>query len=416
MNGSYLGPTLRAQRGERVVVNVHNGLAEPTTMHWHGMHVPARYDGGPHTPIAPQETWSPTWIVDQPAASLWYHPHPHDSTALHVYRGVAGMFLIDEEESTGLGLPQEYGVDDVPLIVQDKKFHDDGTLDEGGGLLSPTGPLGGTITVNGVIGPYLDVTTTTVRLRVLNASGARVYNVGLDSGAAFTMIASDGGLLAAPYDTDRLLLSPGERAEILVAVQPGERTVLRSFPGELGADFFSQRFAGGDDTLDLIELRAADTLTPSEPVPTRLAELPRLDAADARVERTFELSGSQINGAEMEMARIDETVELGATEIWRVTNASGTPHNFHIHDVQFQVLDVDGEPPPEPLRGWKDTVYLPPNSTFRLIMRFTDYADPNTPYMYHCHVLRHEDQGLMGQFVVVEPGSDAGTPHTDHNG
>lgn len=128
-NGSYLGPTLRATRGDRVRINVRNGLPEDTTLHWHGMHLPAAADGNPHQLIEPGDTWSPSWRIDQPAATLWYHPHPHGRTADHVYRGVAGLFLLDDPDGPD-GLPAEYGVDDIPVILQDKRIRDDGSLDD----------------------------------------------------------------------------------------------------------------------------------------------------------------------------------------------------------------------------------------------------------------------------------------------
>jgi len=147
-NGSYLGPTLRAARGEEVRVNVHNDLDETTTVHWHGMHLPARFDGGPHQPIEPGQTWSPQWRIDQPAATLWYHPHPHGETEEHVNRGLAGMFILDDPHSKVADrLPHEYGVDDIPLIVQDKRLDGDGEIQDGG--------LGEDVLVNGTHGPYL---------------------------------------------------------------------------------------------------------------------------------------------------------------------------------------------------------------------------------------------------------------------
>lgn len=422
VNQDYLGQTLRASRGETVLINVHNGLPVETSLHWHGMHLPARMDGGPHQPIAPGQTWSPTWTVDQPAASLWYHPHLHGETAEHVYRGVAGMFIVDDEESAGLDLPDEYGVDDIPVIVQDKRITGDGRLNDGQSLFSPTGQLGDTIAVNGVVGPYLDVSTERVRLRVLNASNARVYNLGLDDDRSFQLIASDGGLLAAPHVTNRLQLSPGERAEIVVTMSAGERAVVRSHPAELGADFFNQRFAGGDDTFDLLELRAAGTLAESDPVPPALSARSELSAPPdlvAAPTRTIELSSpTTLDAKKMDLGRVDQVVTVGDTEVWEVRNADGTPHSFHIHDVQFRVLDIDGAPPPPQLSGSKDTIYLAPGTTARLVLTFTDYTDPDVPYMYHCHLLRHEDGGMMGQFVVVEPGQAAGSPptHERHGG
>jgi blue copper oxidase len=413
VNGSYLGPTVRAARGEQVVLNVRNALDEQTTVHWHGMHLPARMDGGPHQPINTGSTWSPTWRIGQPAATLWYHPHPHGETAKHVYRGIAGMFIVDDAVSSR-DLPSRYGVDDVPVIVQDRRFDDAGQLDEAAAPGRSTGLLGDTILVNGTVAPHLDVTSQRVRLRLLNASNARIYDFGLSDGRTLTVIGSDGGLLAKPYDTQRIMLSPGERAEVVVTVRAGERTVLRSYPPALGADFWNERFAGGDDSFDVLELRAADSLTPSPAVPARLADLPRLEATSAVTTRHFDLGGTHINGRDMDMDRIDETVTVGETEIWRLSNRGGTPHNFHVHDVQFQVLDVDGERPPAHLGGWKDTVFVPPDTSVTLVMRFSDYTDPDVPYMFHCHLLAHEDRGMMGQFVVVQPGQSAGAPAHHH--
>ncbi len=407
-NGDYLGPTLRAKRGEQVAVKVHNRLPEETSVHWHGMHLPAEMDGGPHQPVAPGDTWTPSWKVDQPAATLWYHPHPHGETAKHVYRGLAGMFIVDDP-ATSADLPDTYGVDDIPVIVQDKKLRDD-ELDDSPSFMGGVGILGDTIAVNGTVAPYQPVTTERVRLRLLNGSNGRIYDFGFADGRRFALVGTDGGLLAKPHQTTRVMLSPGERAEIVVTLRPGERTVLRSFPPDLGLDGFSGRFVGGEDTLDVLQLRAADTLTANATVPARLADVPRMDDTDAAERRDFRLGGHNINQRQMAMNRLDAVVTKDTTEVWNVVNADGTPHSFHIHDVQFQVLTVDGAPPPPHLAGWKDTVYLTPNVEFALIMRFADYADPDTPYMFHCHVLFHEDAGMMGQFVVVEPGQRPGLP------
>lgn len=151
-NGSHLGPTLRASRGEEVVVDVRNRLDEATTVHWHGMHLPAAADGGPHQVVEPGASWTPSWEIDQPAATLWYHPHPHGDTEKHVYRGLAGLFILDDAEEAELDLPREYGVDDVPVIVQDKRFADEGSLIED--ERERLGILGDTLLVNGTYGPY----------------------------------------------------------------------------------------------------------------------------------------------------------------------------------------------------------------------------------------------------------------------
>jgi FtsP/CotA-like multicopper oxidase with cupredoxin domain len=407
-NGSYLGPTIRLERGDDVTVDVVNELDEATTVHWHGMHLPAEMDGGPHQMIAPDGTWRPSWTVDQPAGTLWYHPHPHGETEDHVSRGLAGMIWLDDPGSAIRDqLPRSYGVDDVPVIVQDVEF-EGGRPERGSSFLSQPGALGDEILVNGTYGPYFDVTTELVRLRLLNASTARVYDFGFADDRAFNLIGTDGGLLPAPVELERLMLSPGERAEIVVRFRPGERVALRSYPPDLRENFLSEPFDGGSDRFDVLELRAADRLAPSPSLPERLAAAP--DLADPGVQepdRTFELAGRSINGQKMDMGRIDEVVELGDTEVWEVRNVDGGYHNFHVHDVQFQVLSIDGAPPPAALGGWKDTVLVRPGEAIQLAVRFSDYADPDTPYMYHCHLLMHEDHGMMGQFVVVQPGTSA---------
>jgi blue copper oxidase len=415
-NGSYLGPTVRAARGDKIVMNVRNDLAEPTTIHWHGMHLPAAADGGPHQPIQPGSTWSPSWRVDQPAATLWYHPHPHETTEDHVYRGLAGLFLLDDPEAGALPLPDRYGVDDIPVILQDKRFDRDGNLDYGPSPFSPIGRLGDQLLVNGTHDPHLDITSQRVRLRLLNASTARVYSVGFADDRTFDLIASDGGLLERPHRTTRVPLSPGERAEIVAAFQPGERVLLRSFPPDLGLDRFQGRFAGADDAFDLLQLRAATTLTPSPPVPDRLAHHQQLDEAGVVRTRRLELNGSsRINDLRMDLGRIDQTVTAATTERWEITNRSGNPHNFHVHGVQFNVASYLGGPPPPHLAGWKDTVFLPPDGTVRLLVQFPGYSDPILPYMFHCHLLQHEDNGMMGQFLVVQPGQAPTSPSQQHH-
>jgi blue copper oxidase len=409
-NGDYLGPTLRATRGERIAVDVRNDLTEATTVHWHGMHLPPTMDGSPHQMIRPGQTWSPTWTIDQPAATLWYHPHRHGETAPHVYRGLAGMFLVDDPAAE-VDLPRRYGVDDIPVIVQDKRFGRGGRLNENDPAFSDVGILGDTVVVNGTIGPYLDVTTERIRLRLLNASNARGYGFGFADDREFAMVASDGGLLSAPYRTRALTLAPGERAEIVVAVRPGERAVLRSTPPDLGLNPIARRFVGGADTLDILELRAAATLAPSPAVPSRLADLPALDPSRAVARRAFRLAGHSINGRTMDMSRADATVTRATTEAWQVVNTDGSPHSFHVHGVGFRVLTMDGRPPPPDLAGWKDTLYLKPGVRYETLIDLPRHADPRTPYMFHCHVLTHEDRGMMGQFLVVEPGA-AGELHT----
>lgn len=412
-NGTYLGPTLRAHRGERVRVDIRNHLPEASSVHWHGMHLPAAADGGPHQPIEPGARWSPQWTVDQPAATLWYHPHPHGATESHVRRGLAGLFLIDDDARTGL--PATYGVDDLPVIVQDVRFRG-AQFDHRRHIFADTGLLGDRTMVNGTLAPYREVSDELIRLRLLNAASARVFTFGLSDERPFALIGTDGGLLERPVTMTGIRLSPGERAEIVVRMRPAERVTLRGLRTDLGDGFWNRRFSGGDDTFDVLELRAAETLGTTTVVPDRLVSSAPPRAADSVRERHFDLRLPNINGRPMAMDRIDTVVERGSTETWIVRNSDGMTHNFHVHDVQFAVAAVDGAPPAPHLRGPKDTVLLPPGTEMRLVLRFDGPADPDHPYMYHCHLLWHEDQGMMGQFVVVEPGATVATiPRPDHH-
>ncbi|MGX5694696.1 multicopper oxidase family protein [Agromyces soli] len=415
-DGDYLGPTLVAERGERVRVDVSNSLDEPTTVHWHGMHLPAEMDGGPHQVVEPGAHWSPSWAIDQPAATLWYHPHPHGETETHVARGLAGLFLLHDERERALGLPSEYGVDDVPVIVQDTGFSAEGRLE--GAQRGYAGGLGDELIVNGTRSPFLEVHDELVRLRLLNASTARSYAFTWSDGRPMRQIASDGGLLEASVDLDRLRLSPGERAEVLLRVEPGERVVLQSrmTPEIAGLVGPVAATNGGDDAFDVLEVRAAATLDLASPVPAVLNEIADFDETQIAADRRFELNDSfEINGRAMDMGRIDEQVTVDTLERWTVVNDTALPHSFHVHDVQFRLASIDGAPPPPELAGWKDTIFVEPGREYVLLMRFEDYADPDTPYMYHCHLLWHEDQGMMGQFAVVEPGPRATMPEETHH-
>ncbi|MFE3738299.1 multicopper oxidase family protein [Streptomyces sp. NPDC059134] len=414
VNGTYLGPTLRARRGERVEFTVRNGLDQDTSLHWHGMHLPAAMDGGPHQIVPAGGTWRPRWTIDQPAATLWYHPHVHGSTADHMYRGLSGLFIVDDEDTKASTLPSAYGVDDIPMIVQDRAFDADNQFEKRVPLGGALGVIGDEVLVNGTLGPYVDVTTTLVRLRLLNASSARLYNFGFSDNRTFALVATDGGLLARAWNTERLYLSPGERAEIVVAFTPGERVELRSYPSEYGG--FLGRIDGFDDRLDICQFRAAATLLDDARIPATLGVAPDLAGEKVTRERSFVLASDQINGRSMAMDRIDFGVRENTVEVWDVVNDNGFLHNFHVHEAQFQVLTVDGRKPAPHLRGWKDTVLLAQGKHYRLAIRFGSHTDPDTPYMYHCHLLQHEDNGMMGQFVVLGKDEKPGTvPRTHHH-
>jgi bilirubin oxidase len=352
------------------------------------------------------DTWRAEFTIMNEAATYFYHPHLMDKTGEHVYRGLAGLFIIKDPENA-LALPDQYGIDDIPLITQDKSFGADGSLEYDG---KNDGVKGDIILVNGAITPKFQAPAQLVRFRVLNASNARIYNVGFSDDRQFHQIATDGGLLAEPVPLTRLLLSPGERAEIVVDFggQEGKQLRLVSFLDEMQSlNPFWVRDALDKKAFDVLTIGIkSPTARAISAAPDTLARIVRLKESQATKTRKFVLKmplfgGMTINGQSMDINRIDQTVKLGDIEIWEIFNPTEMFHPFHIHDIQFQILTRNGQPPPENERGWKDTVLVKQKETVRVIAQYSDFAGPDVPYMFHCHILEHEDAGMMGQFVVV---------------
>lgn len=393
-NGDYLGPVIRVKKGDDVSVKVTNELDEATTLHWHGLEVDGEDDGGPHSGIQPGTTWNPEFTIDQHAATLWYHPHLLHKTGEHVYKGLAGLFLIDDEDSKKLDLPDEYGVNDIPLIVQDKQLDENGQFEYDLSMHDVMmGLQGDTIMVNGAINPYVEVPKGKVRFRLLNGSNARIYQFALSNGQDFYQIGTDGGLLEEPVKLNSLVLSSAERAELIVdfsEYDEGESVELM------------------DQGLPFMKFVVTGEEKGPEEIPSQLVEIPDVDESTAARTREFVMSGMgrnvTINGKQMDMDRIDEQLKLHDTEIWEISNEGmgmmgnnmGMAHPFHGHGTQFLILDRDGNPPPANERGWKDTILVEPGEKVRAIATF----DHKGLFMYHCHILEHEDAGMMGQFNV----------------
>jgi len=434
INGNYLGPTLRFKRNEKVSLKVTNTIGEPSSLHWHGFHLPPTEDGGPHQEIAANQLWNPSFDVVQFAGTYWYHSHVMHNAGAQVYNGLAGMIIVEDEEQDVL-LPHSYGVDDIPVILQDRRFDSDGALVYMNRYEDRVmGMLGDTILVNGTVNPTIRTASKLLRLRLLNASNARTYNLGFSDDREFFQIASDGGFLETPVPLTRLQLAVAERAEILVEFDPGEDVSLLNialppaFPDFPGAMSEMMR-ALNTQAFDILHFSADASLTENGELPSRLANIFRLPEAAATNTRSFRLGmgngmrsgedagpgrgarngrgggfgGGQfsINGRLMAENYINERIEFNTTEIWELTNTSPMMHPFHVHNGQFQLLDRNGASPPDNELGWKDTVKVGPGETVRIIMRFTDFRDEENPYMYHCHILEHEDRGMMGQFLVV---------------
>jgi len=409
-NGNFLGPTIRVRNGQRFRINVKNSLPQTTTLHWHGLHLPAKWDGGPRQPISSGSNWNPDFTIKQQAATLWYHPHAMGLTGEQVYNGLAGMFIIEDEVSDQLDIPKDYGKDDIPLIIQDRRFLNNGQfayVQNRHDVMN--GVIGNYLLVNGAMQPVLSVHAGLVRLRILNGSNSSIYRIAFANQQRFQVIASDGGFLERPITMDRMLLSAGERIEVVVdfsATSLGKQISL--MVDQVGGNRF--------EALRIKIDRAAETAVK---IPGHLRPLDRIPASEATVKRTFIMEtmgmgggrmgmgmmsgGLSINGKKMDINRIDERVRLGATEIWEITNRAAMmmrmPHSMHLHDVQFQILDRNGKAPQPHEQGRKDTVLIPPGESVRIISRFRDYTGV---YMYHCHLLEHEDDGMMGQFEVIK--------------
>lgn len=444
-NGPYLGPTVRMRTGQDVPFVYRNNLSESIAVHGHGLHVPGDVDGGPQQEIAPGEAWSPVLPIRQQACTSWYHPHTHGKTGKQVYNGLAGLLIIDDENSDALPLPATYGVDDIPVVVQDRILDPQGRLvysledaDEEDGF------MGETITVNGISDPLLQVPAGLVRLRVLNGSNARFYRFRFDDDRTFQKIATDGGFLEAPVPLTEMIMLPGERNEIVVDFSDGRPAMLVSGPKDSsnerrdrdgrrdrdqrrGRDGRADRgqWAGGmNEAFQILEFQVDPRLPAFRgELPGTMNEIERPPQRTNRPVRRFELntemddddwwgwlrsrrqrSGTHghmsmgINGQVMDMSIINERVRLGEWEHWRVENDDGH-HPFHVHGCSFLVLSQDGTTVSEEDAGWKDTVWV--NNSTELMVRFDYEATDRYPYMYHCHILEHEDMGMMGQFTVT---------------
>ncbi|HET9487648.1 MAG TPA: multicopper oxidase family protein [Chryseosolibacter sp.] len=402
-----LGPIIEANKGDTVNIALQNNLSEETNIHWHGLILPEEMDGHPGDVAMPGQSIQYTLPLYQRGGTYWYHPHPHGKTARQVFMGLAGMFIVRDEDESALDLPS--GEFEVPLIIQDKRF-------EGNNLdYSPTdeeimgGYLGEQILVNGLHAPFLAIAAGWYRLRILNGSTARVYNLGLSNGTQFHIIGADGGLLASPETVSQVLLGPGERLDILVdfsALTPGKEVYLESRA-------FSEFNPQGRQSFKLLKFQVDRISDIAFTLPQTLSTILPMHTGHALRTRSFDISampgggghgtagGHVINGKSFEMDRVDETVIAGSTEIWEFDNMMGDEiHPMHVHGVQFQVVHRMGGRnqviPSE--KGWKDTVLVMPGEKVQVIMTFPQYTGV---FVLHCHNLEHEDDGMMLNYRIT---------------
>jgi blue copper oxidase len=411
-----LGPVLRVRRGDDVEISVENGLDVATTVHWHGLLGPGPSDGGPQRAINPGDVWRPIIKIDQPAATLWYHPHPHHDTARQIYMGLSGIMIVDDGSDSHLGLPHSFGIDDLPILLQDRSFESDGSIAYDPGPLDIVyGARSDTIIVNGAITPFGKVPPGVVRLRLLNAANARNFELRFRDQRTFYVIASDAGFLSASVPLKRLRISPGERFEVLVDFADRRGVVLENGPDEAMGIFGAVSESGPHDYAPVMRFEPTATAPTVRKLPKRLMEPAIADSTRAVKRRQFTLNSgiskpdvtslagemslvalTGINGQRFDPARIDVETKLGTTEVWEVVSV-GMAHPFHVHGASFRILSLDGRSPPAHLAGWKDLVLV--EAKAELLLAFDRPATREYPFMYHCHILEHEDAGMMGQYV-----------------
>jgi len=362
------------------------------------MHLPFVSDGSPFHPVQPGDSYTYRFRVHPgTAGTYWYHPHPHHRTAWQVGMGLYGGIIVRDPNDP---LPDE--LEDKLLILSDNRFDEEGNIDfaEKGTrqfkVDKMNGREGDVLFVNDEIMPDLSIRSGDVqRWRIVNASGARIYRLGLE-GHTFIHIGSDGGLFEYPEETDEIVLANGDRAEVLVhgTAEPGSKVTLQALPYNR---YMAQwRPADWELTRDLLTLTYTDEPSMESPeIPETLRPIPKLNPDEVTATRVMRMSNGKINSKTMDMARVDEIAELGATEIWEIRNLVGMDHPFHLHGFQFQVFERNGEPVSQ--TKWEDTVNVPGFEDARFIVRYDNYPGK---WMFHCHILDHEDQGMMGVLEV----------------
>ncbi|MGV4261738.1 multicopper oxidase CueO [Citrobacter freundii] len=475
-NGNLLGPAVKLNKGQSVTVDIHNQLAQETTLHWHGLEIPGEVDGGPQGIIPAGGKRSVTFTPDQRAATCWFHPHQHGKTGHQVAMGLAGLVLIEDEEIRKLMLPKQWGIDDVPVIIQDKQFSADGQVDYQLDIMTAAvGWFGDTLLTNGAIYPQHAAPRGWLRLRLLNGCNARSLNIAASDNRPLYVIASDGGLLAEPVKVTELPMLMGERFEVLVDVSDGKAFDLVTLPvSQMG-----MAIAPFDKPHPVMRVQPL-LITASGTLPDTLTSMPSLPSLEGLTVRKLQLSmdpmldmmgmqmlmkkfggqamagmdhgkmmghmnndnmdhgnmnhgnmnhgnmnhgemgnmqhgnmgnmkhggsfdfhnANRINGQAFDMNKPMFAAAKGQHERWVISGQGDMMlHPFHIHGTQFRILSENGKAPAAHRAGWKDTVRVE-GGVSEVLVKFDHDAPKEHAYMAHCHLLEHEDTGMMLGFTV----------------
>lgn len=404
INGSYPGPSVIIDKGQTFTATVVNNLTENITTHWHGLSTPANMDGHPRDPILPGGSYNYTFPVINRGGTYFYHAHADMLTAKQVFRGFAGFFIV-RDPAENFNLPT--GNFDIPLCLQDHRTADIPNFNYNPGSYEMTwGMLGDTVLVNGTPDAYFEVSRTLYRFRLLNGSNARVYKLQFSDNRNFHIIATDGGLKDAPVQVNEVTLAPGERAEILVDFSSntiGQNVTLRTVAFSHGGVLpYKQGIA-----MDVIRFDVTNNNTSGGVIPGAFNPITYYNPSDVQQSRTFTLTMAAqhphhlINGLAFDINRVDWQTRLLSLEKWTIRNLTSDFHPMHTHEAQWQLLTRNGStnlPPSD--KGWKDTINLSPGETVEVLVKFTQHKGL---YLFHCHNLEHEDDGMMLNFEIIDP-------------
>ena len=440
---AFQNPILRIESGARFAASLNNALAEPTIIHWHGLHTPATMDGHPVNTIAPGAQYDYDFTVRNRGGTYWYHTHAHGLTAKQAYNGLASFFLVDDDDQRKLAkaLDLQLGVTDLPLVIQDKQFDTQGRLRyQPNAHEAMMGWLGDIVLANLTPNAVHTVTPRTYRLRLLNGSNARIYRLAFvkgDTALNFTVIGTDGGLIERPETVAEAFLAPGERLDVLFdagQAQAGDDIFLKSLAfdpmenegsggmagmgsmGQMMGEMGSSRLPLGM-AFNVLKLSVAAGDRVVAQLPASLSQITPIrteGAPERKIELSMEHMRFLINGRTFRMDEIAFDVKRGAAEIWRISNPTvGMPHPMHLHGFSFQVVERVNSPPALAAvarfgkgrtvsdLGWKDTVLVWPGETVRIAIDFTHEFPGSQTYLFHCHNLEHEDGGMMINYRVL---------------
>ena len=452
LDGTYLAPTIRLHKGQKVRIYLRNKLPATSILHWHGLHVPADMDGNPMYAIDSGETYVYEFEILNRAGTYWYHAHTHGLTAKHVYSGLAGLFIVSDDEEQALGLPK--GDYDLPIVIQDRSFDKNNQLLYTNHMMQRMqGFLGEHIMINGRPDNVLAVASRAYRLRLLNGSNSRIYKLAWDDGTPITVIGVDGGLLERPEKHPYVMLAPAERREIWVDFSGrsiGSELTMRSVPfassshGMMGGGMMGNRGGGmrggrrggmmggmmGGNAIPLggdypvFKIRVAKKASDNDSLPNRLTTINRLSIDDAvnkgdprKITLSMRHMSALLNGRSYKMndVRADEIIPVNTLQLMQFDNGfhrgmhgmMAMPHPMHLHGEQFQVIKREVNSRSTATyktvsegfvdNGWKDTVLVMPGEKVTLLKPFNDFTGM---FMYHCHNLEHEDLGMMRDFLI----------------